>query len=450
MKTITPDETPEAPAGKPPGPSRGGIPGHPPDAAGDGPPLSIGLASPGWPPDAFSNGIISYVDAVARGLRALGHRVTILNTGPAASGEHDELVCDLHRPGAGRNRRRRIADWLWFRAAPRAMLDRRYGHALATAVARAVAERGIEVLEMEESFGWAGRVQPAIGIPLSVRLHGPWFLNGWALGVAEDAGFRRRVAAEGQAIRRAAAVTAPSRDVLERTRRHYGLGLETAEVIPNPTHPLDPAGRWSAGGCAPGTVLFVGRFDRHKGGDLIIDAFGRVLRAVPDARLHFVGPDRGLPESDGRPRELDRFVEDRLPGARASGRVRLLGQVPHSSLAALRREAMVSVICSRYENFPGTVLEAAAMGCPIVAARVGGIPEAVRDGVDRLLHRPGDPDDLAAKIVDLLSDPARAAELGRRAATRCAQEFHPISVAARMVAHYRRLRSPIPAAARVR
>jgi glycosyltransferase involved in cell wall biosynthesis len=86
-----------------------------------------------------------------------------------------------------------------------------------------------------------------------------------------------------------------------------------------------------------------------------------------------------------------------------------------------------------------------ALGCPVVAARVGGIPEVVRDGDDGLLHRPGDPDDLAAKIVALLSDPARAAELGRRAAARCEQGFHPVVVAARMAAHYRRLRKPIAA-----
>src|SRR6185312_2266041 len=223
-----------------------------------------------------------------------------------------------------------------------------------------------------------------------------------------------------------------------------------AEVIPNPTRPVEPAARWRPDACAPGTVLFVGRFDHLKGGDLIIEAFERVLRAAPDARLLFAGPDHGLTDGFGRRWDLEGFVDDRLPGARAAGRVHLLGRVPHSGLAPLRREAMVSVVCSRYENLPGTVLEAMALGCPVVAARVGGIPEIVRDGVDGLLHRAGDPDDLAAKIVALLTDPARAAELGRRAAARCEREFHPVAVAARMAAHYRRLRMPIatPAPAR--
>jgi glycosyltransferase involved in cell wall biosynthesis len=422
--------------------SRGGSSGRPGGDADDGPPLSIGLVSPGWPPDAYSNGVITYVASVAEGLRALGHWVTIL-TSEAAPGDWGDDVYDLSRGGAKRGLRHRVADWLWRQIAPPVAINRRAGRGLAMAIGRAVAERGIEVLEMEETFGWGTQVRRAIRIPLSVRLHGPWFVNGRALGVAEDAGFRRRVAEEGRAIRRATSVTAPSRDVLERTRRHYGLALEHAEAIPNPTRPVDPAGRWSADGCTPGTVLFVGRFDRHKGGDLIVEAFARVLRTIPDARLCFAGPDNGLMDNDGRPWGIEEFVDDRVPEARASGRIRLLGRVPHADLAAMRRGAMVSVVCSRYENFPGTVLEAAAMGCPIVAARVGGIPEIVRDGVDGLLHRPGDPDDLAAKIVDLLRDPARAAELGRRAAAHCEREFHPVAVAARMAAHYRRLREPI-------
>jgi glycosyltransferase involved in cell wall biosynthesis len=196
------------------------------------------------------------------------------------------------------------------------------------------------------------------------------------------------------------------------------------------------------------SILFVGRFDRHKGGDLMIEAFVRVLRALPEARLQFAGPDRGLIDDHGRSWNLEALVDDRLPGARTSGRVHLLGPVPHSSLPALRRQSAVSVACSRYENFPGTVLEAAAMGCPIVAARTGGIPEIIRDGVDGLLHRAGDPDDLAAKIIAMLSDPGRAAEFGRLAAARCDQEFDPIVIAERMVVHFRRTLAQ--SAARVR
>ncbi|MHB1560801.1 MAG: glycosyltransferase family 4 protein [Isosphaeraceae bacterium] len=227
--------------------------------------------------------------------------------------------------------------------------------------------------------------------------------------------------------------------MLERTRAHYELPLEMARVIPNPTPSVPPQERWRPDDCQPGTILFVGRFDRVKGGDLIVDAFARVLSSVPNARLWFAGPDKGLEDIHGRQWDLPRYVDDRIPGARDSGRVRLLGHVPHSELAGLRRRAAVVVACSRYETFGGTVVEAAAAGCPVVAARVGGIPEILRDGVDGQLHHPGDAQDLATAILSLLNDSARAAELGRQAAIRCEDLFSPIAVAARMAAHYRSL-----------
>jgi glycosyltransferase involved in cell wall biosynthesis len=400
-------------------------------------PLSIACFSPGWPPEAFANGIITHVAALREGLLALGHRVTIL-AAPVVPGDWGDHVYDFSRAGAKRRLWQRAADWAMFRAAPQALIDRVVRDKFAMAVARAVAERGIEVLEMEESFGLAGRVQRVIGIPVSLRLHGPWFLNGSALGLAEDAEFRRRVTEEGRAIRQAVAMTAPSGDVLSRAREYYGLALEDAEVIPNPVRPAPPAKRWRPGECDPGTVLFVGRFDRHKGGDLIVEAFRQVLRAAPESRLCFAGPDHGLVDDGGRRWDLKGFVDDRLPGAVASGRVRLLGQQPAPAVGELRRRAAVTVVCSRYETFGYTVAEAMALGAPIVAARVGGINELLRDGVDGLLHRVGDPDDLAAKIVALLADPGRAAELGRRAAARCERDLHPEVVATRLVAHYRR------------
>ena len=71
------------------------------------------------------------------------------------------------------------------------------------------------------------------------------------------------------------------------------------------------------------------------------------------------------------------------------------------------------------------------MGCPTVAARVGGIAEIVRDQQTGLLFRPEDPVDLAAKIVGLLTEPARAIDMGRRAGEDCEQRFHPLVIANR-------------------
>lgn len=415
------------------GPARG-------EAIGAGRPISIGLYSSGWPPQRRANGLISYVAAVTEGLEALGHRVTILSP-DVSGGESDPRVLRLVEEPR-RSPARRLADRAWSLLAPRAYRVCRLGPGIAEAIAKGVRDRGIQILEMEEAFGWAETVSRAVPVPVSVRLHGPWFANGTALGVPDGPEFRERVAREGRAIGQAAGVTAPSRDVLERTRAHYGLALDHAEVIPNPTRHVPPQDRWKPEDREPGRILFAGRFDRHKGGDLIVEAFARVLQAVPDARLDFAGPDEGLTDDKGRPWDLASFVDARIPGAREDGRVRLLGRVLHDELPALRRRASVTVICSRYEVFGLTAAEAGAMGCPIVAARVGGIPEILRENVDALFHRPGDPIDLADRILELLSDPGRAAQLGAEAADRCNREFHPVAVATRLADHFRRLIRP--------
>jgi glycosyltransferase involved in cell wall biosynthesis len=306
-------------------------------------------------------------------------------------------------------------------------------------VRRAIAERGIQILEMEETFGWAGWLRPAVSVPICVRLHGPWFLNGKATGVPDDEIFRQRVREEGQAIRVADAVTAPSRDVLQRVRDFYGLALPEAEVIPAPTWPVPVPERWRLEQCNPNQVLFVGRFDRHKGGDLIIEAFGRVLEAIPEARLRFAGPDRGCMTDDGRTWNIEDFIRDRIPGALETGRIEWLGIQSFPALAQLRRGAMVSVVCSRYENFPLTVVEAMALGCPVVAAATGGITEILQDGVNGLLHRTEDPSDIAAKIISLLKSPGQAAQFGCQAAADCQRRFYPDAVAERLIELYRRV-----------
>ncbi len=408
---------------------------------GNNQPLSIGLFSPAWPPAGRANGVLSYVDTLSRSLESLGHRVTILCSN-VSDGDRDPRVFRLASVSR-RGPARRLSDWAWYRWAPQIWKECRFDPEIGRAVARSVQERGIQVIEMEESFGWAEMVRQWSRIPVSVRLHGPWFMNGTALGVPNNRVYRKRVALEGEAIRRAVGVTAPSYDVLERTRTYYGLGLDQARVIPNPTPHVPPRNRWRSEDRDPGRIVFIGRFDRHKGGDLIVEAFARILRTFPEARLDFAGPDHNVIDDEGKRWDLTSFVDARIPGAREDGRVRLLGRVPYEDLPALRRQASVTVVCSRYETFGLTVSEAAVMGCPIVAARVGGISEILRDGVDGLLHQPGNAVDLADRILELLSDPGRAAELGASAAAHCEREFDPIAIATRLAEHYQQLLNPM-------
>lgn len=386
--------------------------------------LRVAFLTPAWPVDAAANGIVTYVDSIAAELRRQGHTVCILSAcSNDAGSEADVFPVGREELSA----LARIRHGLTFRIRPSEAMRQRYGRAVVQAARRAIAQRGVELLEMEESFGWVQLVKPRLPIPVVVRLHGPYFANGPALGVPADAAFRRRIRQEGVGIARADAASAPSREILERTKVFYGLPLAGAALIPNAGPAVPTEQRWSLAKCDLSRLLFIGRFDRHKGGDVVIDAFRRVAQRVPKVRLWFVGHQEGLTDGQGRHWTLAEYIAERAPDV--ADRIDCLGRQPNASLAKMRRKAFITIVGSRYENLPMVVLEAAAYGCPLVATRTGGIVEIIEDGVNGVLARPGDPDDLAAVILRLVGAPEFAATLGRRAGEDAARRFHPDVIA---------------------
>jgi glycosyltransferase involved in cell wall biosynthesis len=293
------------------------------------------------------------------------------------------------------------------------------------------------VLQVEDSFGLAGFVARRCPLPVVTRLHGPWFLVGKALGVREDGIFRRRVADERRALSHAAGVTAPSHDVLARVRSCYGLALSNAAVIPNPVARVDATRRWRADTCERGRILFVGRFDRAKGADLILAAFAQLLLTHPDLHLTFVGPDSGFFDRDGRRWHSRDFIERIVPRPSDHQRIEYLGLQTPAQITALRRKAQMTVVCSRYETFGNVAAEAMAAGCPLIATAVGGLREIVQDGRNGLVCQPDDPEDLACKMVLLLRNPELGARLGKQATHDAEERYAPEVIARQMLDYYR-------------
>jgi glycosyltransferase involved in cell wall biosynthesis len=98
-------------------------------------------------------------------------------------------------------------------------------------------------------------------------------------------------------------------------------------------------------------------------------------------------------------------LRDRVPGA--------LGFVPHDELERLYDRAAIVVLPSYREGLPLCVIEAMAHGRPVVATKVGGIPELVEDGVTGFLVEPGDAAALRRALQRLLDDPMLRRRLGR-------------------------------------
>jgi glycosyltransferase involved in cell wall biosynthesis len=152
----------------------------------------------------------------------------------------------------------------------------------------------------------------------------------------------------------------------------------------------------------PPVVLFVGRLDaRRKGLESLIEAFANLPRGL-NARLRLVGDDwGGLGPLLARGEALG--VADRVVAT---------GPLPRSEVLHELASADLLVVPSLYEPFGIVLLEAMASGLPIVATRVGGIPEVVTDGESALLVSPRAPGELAAAIESILTDPGLARRLG--------------------------------------
>jgi len=87
-------------------------------------------------------------------------------------------------------------------------------------------------------------------------------------------------------------VSAPSAEVLQAVKDYYGFDLSASRVIPNPLAAAAESETWGVKNRSNPSLLFVGRFDRRKGGDLILRVFAELAASDPRLCLTFVGPDR--------------------------------------------------------------------------------------------------------------------------------------------------------------
>lgn len=390
----------------------------------------------GWPPSRVQNGIVSAVSVLAPAMRALGHDARVLTSfGDPSTQDGSTIFLDEAAP------KRRVLPPLRM---AREWVSPRHDQFVAPGrrIARAVGDRA-DIIEIEESFGWSAIVAKRSAAAVVTRLHGPWFINGPALRGADglNALDRRRIQLEGRAISRSEAVSAPSKYVLDCVRAHYGIKLENAAVIPNAVDIPDESSVWRPDRANWDEILFVGRFDRLKGADVVLKAFAKLAAKRPALRLTFVGPNEEPIDSGGGRLTCREFVL-KIMERDGADRVHFTGPLTHGDIAPLRRRAAVTLIASLSEVFPAALLEAMAVGCPIVMSAAGGMPEIARNETEAVFFAPGDDAAMAAGIERLLDNRTLAEQIGRNARLRAANHFAPERVAAICADYYSSLRPP--------
>lgn len=165
----------------------------------------------------------------------------------------------------------------------------------------------------------------------------------------------------------------------------------------------------------------VSRLTYEKGVDVLLDAWPRAFRNVQSLRIVGSGEDE----------EMLRRAALRTSGVELTGR---LG--PTETQRVLAGSLALVVPSRSYEVFPRVVVEAYAHGVPVVAARIGALPEIVEDGKTGLLFEPGSSDDLRLALARLTAEPELAAILGRNARQAFVTRFSPERTTRRLLAIY--------------
>jgi glycosyltransferase involved in cell wall biosynthesis len=393
--------------------------------------MHITLVNRWYPPHTGYGGVAVYNRYLAHALVDLGHRVTVL----AARWSPDVPAIEMD---GGVTVHRLLALYsYWPTRLPfagryvRPLRQLRYSMQVARKLQELAAVDRPDVIEFAEveaeGFAYLHTRQRC---PVIVRCHTPTYvLRNYYTPQEMSHDTALTAAMEKSCIRRADALTAPSRDMAQTIASSCGLRANQIKVIPNAldTHVFAPGDdRAAVSQAAEVTILHVGRLDRGKGIEVLTRAIPAVLRQVPSARFVFIGDDR----PDGQGSTWRARLTQSCAAAGVAGSVLFVGAANQQALCDWYQRADIAVVPSLiYESFSYTCAQALAMGKPVVASRIGGIPETVSDGQTGILIEPGNVDQLTNAIISLISDSALRSRMGL-AGRRQAQQFFAADVVA--------------------
>jgi glycosyltransferase involved in cell wall biosynthesis len=164
-------------------------------------------------------------------------------------------------------------------------------------------------------------------------------------------------------------------------------------------------------------ILYLGRLSREKGLRTLLDAWDTGMKVT--LKLAGTGPLEP---------ELRAYVE-----ANVCNNIEFTGFVTGSVKDQLIRDALCTIVPSEwYENFPVSILESYAYATPVIASRIGGLPEMVKHEKTGLLFKPGDSADLKRCIARIIENPQETAQMANNALHAARVRFGPDE-------HYRRL-----------
>ena len=242
---------------------------------------------------------------------------------------------------------------------------------------------------------------------------------------------------EHESIAHADLVLSPSTDLLAITKGYmatHDLGeIKSGHVLRYPfdiesIKNLRQPGDALAASATP-TVLYFGRMEHRKGVDILVLAGQKLLQRGVSARFIFVGGDTGTgPFGRSMRKHVQKLIDPRW-----AGRFEFLPPVERKELGGMIDSATLCCFPARWDNFPNALLEAMALGAPVVSCNTGGPGEIIIHGESGLLCDAENPDALGDTIERVLRDEMTRKRIASNAPVRIAEMCNPTQVVADFV-----------------
>ncbi len=397
--------------------------------------LRVGIYSAQYPGISGAGGIATYTRSLATGLTELGHEVHVLTLGTGepceVEGVHIHFVKARHLP----------------------LLERVYPGVRETfnismAARTLCKDFNLDVFEFPN---WEGRGAyfnrlPGARPAMVVRMH----TSCREILEIEDAQMTRAQRFECK-LEHDCCMAADALYVSTAAhRRHMAteLGIPASKIdivplgIPDVSNPKAreqrPRGK-------PRTLLYLGRLEKRKGVVDLLQAMPEIVRSVPDVQLVLIGKDRE--HAPGNISHQEYFACNFPPELQKH--VIFAGFLEESEINHWFERADAFVAPSIYESFGLIFIEAMRWSLPVIGTHAGGIPEVVEDGLNGYLVNPRAPHEIAARVVEILTDEPLRLRMAASARQTFEKKFTSRVMAARTAEHFRHIISGSAEAAKI-
>lgn len=402
--------------------------------------LHLALINQWYPPESHG-GVAAHNYYLSKALAHLGHRVTVITSSRGSHPKHLKLQenLDIYRlPNIDLFRYRRlpvIGPHLRF---VQALLRSKQAIRFLSKLHDTTSVDIVEFADVNaEGFFW----HQGLGKRLIVRCQTPAFVLA-RYYTKKETPYNPVLLewAEKRVIRRADLLLSPSNDMAETISEASNLPPDRFHIIPDAldTHLFSPD-LSSKKSDTQINIVYVGRFDRVKGVEVLAEAIPLVCRKAPKVHFTLIGDDR--PRVQGG--SMRAYIQQKLKAHIDLGHVSIKGAVQQNELIETYRRAHIAVNPSLlYESFSYTCAQPMACRVAVVASNIAGIPETLDYGRVGMLVAPGDVSELVDALLHLCRDHTKREALAEAGRERAESHFNADIVAKRNVQVFRAFLEP--------